>query len=142
MTYYLTNNHPLVDIRRIQRTYRLREKQINTMTSYKHVGVIGITNNDNQCVRILKPPWHTRSEDIITDFKNRFSSMSTRCPTFDNFIDRRMNQAHMNIFQLEKLIPKMSIIPPSDHLNSLESNRHKKLRRRIRDLEKASQVSD
>ena len=130
----------MVDIRRIQRTYRLREKQINAMTSYGHLGVIGMVRNENRCVRRLRPAWHTRSDDLITSFLKKYSPNLTACPTFDYFLDRRMNQSHLDIFQLEKLISKPAVIPSSNHLNSLEHNHQKKLRHRVRDLEHASEV--
>ena len=126
----------MIDIRRIQRIHRLRHTQINLMTNYSYLGVIGAEKKTNGCVRVLKPPWQRPSEDIITDFKNRFSSV---CPTFDYFIDRRMKQSRMDIFQLEKLIPKT---PSINRRTSLENSQNKKLQRRSRDLQRASQVFD
>jgi hypothetical protein len=132
-----------IDIRRIKRMYRLREAQINAVTSYNHLGVIGMAQRGNGCFSSLKPPWHTRSDDIITTFKNTISKIYTPCPHFDYLIDRRMNQSRINIFKLEELIPKNALIPRidgPDRVKLLPNNSNKKSYRRIRDLEKAYQV--
>jgi hypothetical protein len=132
-----------IDIRRIKRMYQLREALINAVTSYNHLGVIGTVRRGNGCFSSLKPPWHTRSDDIITTFKNTISKIYTPCPQFDYLIDRRMNQSRLNIFKLEELIPKNALIPQidrPDQMKLLSNNHNKKFNRRIRDLEKASQV--
>jgi len=132
-----------VDIRRIQRLYRLREAQINAMTSYKHLGVIGMAKRENGCVSLLKPPWHTRPDDIITTFKNNTSKIYRSCSNFDYLIDRRINQSRINIFKFEELLPKNALIPQIDEYDPvkiLQNNHNKKSFRRIRDLEKAYQV--
>ena len=121
-----------IDIRRIQRIYRLREAQINAVTSYNHLGVIGMIKSENGCFSSLKPPWHTRPNDIITTFKN---ANSRNCPHFDYLIDRRID-----IFKLEELIPKNALIPQINRPDQMKSTVNKKLNRRIRDLEKAHQV--
>ncbi len=120
-----------IDIRRIKRIYRLREAQINAVTNYNHLGVIGMVKRENSCFSSLKPPWHTRSDDIITTFKNTVSRIYTPCPHFDYLINRRIN-----IFKLEELIPKNALIPQIDQPSLV----NKKFNRRIRDLEKAYQV--
>ena len=123
--------------------YRLREAQINAVTSYNHLGVIGMIRRENGCFSSLKPPWHTRSNDIITTFKDNISKTDIPCPHFDNLIDRRMNQAGINIFQLEKLLPENILSPQIDQFDRLKilpDKPNKKLSRRIRDLEKAHQV--
>ncbi|CAF0718743.1 unnamed protein product [Adineta steineri] len=105
------------DIRRIKRMYQLRETQINAVTSYNHLGVIGMAQQGNGCFSLLKPPWHTRPDDIITTFKNRMSNMYTHCSQFDYLIDRRFNQSQINIFKFEELIPKNALVPQIDQFN-------------------------
>jgi hypothetical protein len=132
-----------IDIRRIQRMYRLREAQINAVTSSNHLGVIGRVKRGDGCFSSLKPPWHTRPDDIITTFKNTTSKIYTPCFHLDYLIDRRLNQSQINIFELEKLLSKNALvaqIDSSDQLKILQNNHNKKLSRRIRDLEKAYQV--
>jgi hypothetical protein len=123
--------------------YRLREAQINTVTSYNHLGVIGMAQRGHGCFSSLKPPWHTRPDDIITTFKNTNSKMYTSCSHFDYLIDRRINQSQINIFKLEEFLPKNALIAQidaPDRLKILPDNHNNKLSRRIRDLEKAYQV--
>jgi hypothetical protein len=114
--------------------YRLREAQINAVTNYNHLGVIGMVQRGKGCYSSLKP---TRPDDIITTFKNTTSKIYTPCPQFDHLIDRRMNQSRINIFKLEEFIPKSAFTAQIDELSD---NHNKKLSRRIRDLEKAHQV--
>ena len=131
-----------LDIRRIKRMYRLREAQINAVTSYQHLGVIGMAQRGNGCFSSFKPPWHTRPDDIITTFKNT-TKIYTPCSHFDYLIDRRMNQSGINIFKLEELIPKSALIAQIDELDRVkpfQNNHNKKSYRRIRNLEKAYQV--
>jgi hypothetical protein len=121
--------------------YRLREAQINAVTSYNHLGVIGMAKRGNGCFSSLKPPWHTRPDDIITTFKNRSLKTDTPCPHFDYLIDRRIKQARLDIFKLEEILPKNAFIAKIDESpDRLMILRKKKSDRRIRDLEKAYQV--
>lgn len=134
-----------VDIRRVKRMYRLREAQINAVTNYNHLGVIGMIKSENGCISSLKPPWHTRPDDIITTFKNRTSNIYTPCSHLDYLIDRRINQSRINIFKVEEILPKNALIPQIDGPDALkifQNNHNKKLFRRIRDLEKANQVKE
>jgi hypothetical protein len=134
----IVKNNICVDIRRIKHFYRLREAQINAVTSYNHLGVIGMVKHGNGCVSSLKLPWHTRSDDIITTFKNNTSKINTLCySNFDYLIDRRINQFRINIFELEELLPKIDEFDP---VKIFQDNSNKKSSRRIRDLEKAYQV--
>ncbi len=134
----IVKNNICVDIRRIKHFYRLREAQINAMTSYNHLGVIGMAKCGNGCVSSFKLPWHTRSDDIITIFKNNTSKINTPCySNFDYLIDRRINQFRINIFELEELLPKIDELDP---VKILQDNSNKKSSRRIRDLDKAYQV--
>jgi hypothetical protein len=114
--------------------YRLREAQINAVTNYNHLGVIGMVQRGNGCHSSLKP---TRPDDIITTFKNTTSKIYTPCPQFDHLIDRRMNQSRINIFELEEFIPKSVF---TTQIDEFSDNHNKKSSRRIRDLEKAYQV--
>ncbi len=136
----IAKDYTLIEIRRIKRMYQLREAQINAVTSYNHLGVIGMAKRGNGCFSSLKPPWHTRPDDIITTFKN---STSIPCPHSDYLIDRRLKQAGIDIFKFEELLPKTAFIAKidePDRLMILQSNQNKKSYRRIRDLEKAYQV--
>ncbi|CAF0839094.1 unnamed protein product [Adineta steineri] len=131
------------DIRRIKRMYQLRETQINAVTSYNHLGVIGMAQQGNGCFSLLKPPWHTRPDDIITTFKNRISNMYTHCSQFDYLIDRRFNQSQINIFKFEELLPKNALVPQIDQFNrsiSYKKTYNKKTHRRLQDLERAFQL--
>jgi len=113
------------------------------VTSYKHLGVIGMAKHENGCVSLLKPAWHTHSDDIITTFKNNTSKIYRSCSNFDYLIDRRINQSRINIFKFEELLPKNALIPQIDEFDPvkiLQNNHNKKSSRRIRDLEKAYQV--
>ncbi|CAF3349506.1 unnamed protein product [Rotaria sp. Silwood2] len=131
------------DIRRIKRMYRLREAQINAVTSYNHLGVIGMNQHGNGCFTSLKPPWRKRPDDIITTFKNTTSKINTPCSSFNYLIDRNIHQSRINIFKLEDLLPKNALITEIDEpyrLMILKNNHYKKSSRHIRDLEKAHQV--
>jgi hypothetical protein len=135
----IINGNLVIDIRRMKRKYRLREAQINAVTSYNHLGVISMAQRGNGCVSSLKAPWHTRPDDIITTA----SKIYTPCSHFDYLIDRRMKQSRINIFQLEKFLPENAFIPKIDQPNSLmtmKGSHNRKSYRRIRDLEKAFQV--
>jgi hypothetical protein len=123
----------------MKRKYRLREAQINAVTSHNHLGVIGMAQRGNGCVSSLKLPWHTRLDDIITTA----SKIYTPCSHFDYLIDRRMKQSRIDIFKFEKLLPENAFIPKIDQpnpLTSLKGTHNRKSYRRIRDLEKAFQV--
>ncbi|CAF1092902.1 unnamed protein product [Rotaria sordida] len=131
------------DIRRIKRMYRLRAAQINAVTSYNHLGVIGMSQRGNGCFTSLKPPWHKRPDDIITTFKNMTSKIYTPCSNFNYLIDQHIHRSRINIFKLEELLPKNALIAEideTDRLMILKNNHNKKTSRRIRDLEKAYQL--
>jgi hypothetical protein len=125
--------------------YRLRETQINAVTRYDHMGVIGMAHRGSGCFSWLKPPWHTRPFDIITTFKNNTSETFTLCSPSDYLPNGRFNQYEMDIFKFEEALPKNALIAKidePDRLSILKTNQGKKLNRRIRDLEKANQVCE
>ena len=104
------------------------------------MGVIGIPKRGNGCISSLKPPWHTRPDDIITTFKNSTLKISIPCSHFDDFIDRRFKQAQIDIFKFEELLPKNAFIAKIDESDRFIINQNNKSYRRLKDLEKAHQV--
>ncbi|CAF4981793.1 unnamed protein product, partial [Rotaria sp. Silwood1] len=131
------------DIRRMKRVYRLREAQINAVTGYNHLGVIGINQRGNGCFTSLKPPWHKRPDDIITTFKNTTSKIYTPCSNLNYLFDRHIHQSRIDIFKLEELLPKNALIAEIDEPDRLmifKNNHNKKASHHIRDLEKAHQL--
>ncbi|CAF3539935.1 unnamed protein product [Rotaria sp. Silwood1] len=133
------------DIRRMKRVYRLREAQINAVTGYNHLGVIGINQRGNGCFTSLKPPWHKRPDDIITTFKNTTSKIYTPCSNLNYLFDRHIHQSRIDIFKLEELLPKNALIAEIDEPDRLmifKNNHNKKASHHIRDLEKAHQRHD
>ena len=105
-TKKIIRNNLFTEIRRVKRTYRLREAQINAVTSYNHLGVIGMAQRGDGCFASLKPPWHTRPDDIITTFKNTILKTHIPCSQFDYLIDRRIKQSGINLFKFEELLQR------------------------------------
>ncbi|CAF1341886.1 unnamed protein product [Adineta ricciae] len=123
------------DIRRMKRWYQLRETHINSLTSYNHLGAVGLIKCDNNCYISLKPPWHTRSNDMITNLKSNIW-----CPQFDHFIDRRMRQIGMNVLQFEDFLPKNAFTTKINQKSLLTASKNRRLQRRIENLDKAYQL--
>ncbi|CAF2187466.1 unnamed protein product [Rotaria magnacalcarata] len=132
------------DIRRIKRMHQLRQAQINAMTSYNHLGAIGMSQHGNGCYTTLKSPWHKQSTDIITNFKNTTSKIHTPCSNLNYLIDRHFHHIQKSSFNFEELLPQNALvvkIEELDRLRTLEnSTNRKKLSHRIRNLEKAYQL--
>ena len=125
-------------MRRVHRWYRLRDAQIDAVTRFNHLGVIGASHRgDGGCYASLKPPWHTRTPDIITAMARSAVAMSTSCAYEDLSIDRRLNQYRMDIFQLEKSLPTDALTIKIDRPDF----RDRKFERHRRNLEKARQVT-
>ncbi|CAF3135827.1 unnamed protein product [Rotaria socialis] len=126
------------DIRRIKRMYQLRQAQINAMTSYNHLGAIGMSQHGNGCYTSLKPPWHKQSNDIITSFKNTTSKIHTPCSNLKYLIDRHFHHIQKSSFNFEEQLPQNALvvkIEELDRLMTLENNTNrKKLSHRIHEL--------
>mgnify|MGYP006996225295 FL=1 len=115
----------LAAIRRIKRMYQLRDTQINRVTSYDHLGIIGISHCGNGDVLPLKSPWHSQSKDMS-------SNRSMPC----SYVDRTT----MNLSEIDEFLTKIESIDQTNEFVQLKTNKNKKLSRRIRDLDKAFQV--
>ena len=120
--------------------YHLRQVQINAMTRYDYLGVIGLDRCNNGCVSHLKPPWHTRSEDLITRLKGSSLGSDLPCFQYDSVRNRRFDRYRIDIMKFENILPKDAFLTKIDPIN-LRSIRSRKVERQLRDLEKAHQVN-
>lgn len=113
--------------------YHLRQVQIDAMTRYDYLGVIGLDRCSNGCVYRLRPPLHRQKDDIITRLNDPMLKKDSSCFQIDSIRYEKFND-------FQNPLPK-DVFQSKIHPIDLKTIRSQKIERQLRDLDKADQVN-
>ncbi|CAF0814501.1 unnamed protein product [Didymodactylos carnosus] len=146
------NLNMLRDLRRLKRMYRLRDEQINNVTKYDDLGVIGSSVSGAGCFVQLKPPFRSRPKDSVAAYTNYASETYAPYTRHGYFPDRRAHRfkvdtsalnKHENLVRFEETLPKHALIPkiePPRSMMTIHDRFMKKNYKRMKDLDRAYQL--
>lgn len=112
--------------------YHLRQAQINAMTRYDYLGVIGSDRCSYGCVYRLRPPLHKSTDDVITRLKDPMLKTDFSCLQIDSI-------RYENIKKSENALSTF-VFQSKIHRIDLKMIRNHKTERQLQYLDKADQV--